>query len=165
MRPITDHILTTSSSSINDFTIVNNAKFSTLFDLAFSSRSNDELIKHFPILTWCRDDQLRLIDMDLTFRKTWNDYTRIKQRNLSDLSNSTLMSKSPLLSSSLNVSQSRQHSRRNSTNKVIMDIVDDETPDFGDSDLDDNTFSDMISSRINHLELPENGIEHDVSIV
>ncbi|CAF0912797.1 unnamed protein product [Rotaria sp. Silwood1] len=161
LRPLTDHILSRSSSSIHDFTFVTDSKFLTLFNQIFSSRSNDDLIKHFPILAWCRDEQLRLIDLDSTFRKTWHDYTRTKQRNQSDLLNSTILSKS--LSSS-NLSRQKQQLNRNNTNKVTMDIIEDETLEADESDLDDNTFSDLLSPRINTIELLENGDEHDISI-
>ncbi|CAF3733244.1 unnamed protein product [Rotaria sordida] len=162
IRPLTDHILSTSPSSINDFTFVTNSKFLTLFNQMYSSRSNNQLTKHFPILTWCRDEQLRLIDMDSTFRKTYHDYRRTKQKNQSDLLNSTVISKS---SSSSNLSRQKQQLNRNNTNKITMDIIEDETPEGADSDLDDNAFSDLLSTRINNtIELLENGNEHDISI-
>ncbi|CAF3117147.1 unnamed protein product [Rotaria sp. Silwood2] len=161
LRPLTDHILSTSSSSINDFTFVTNSKFLTLFNQMFSSRSNDELVKHFPILAWCRDEQLRLIDMDSTFRKTWHDY-RTKQKNQSDLLNTTILSKSS--SSSSNLFRQKQQLNRNNTNKATMDIIEDEIMEVADNDLDDNAFSDFLSLRINTIELLENEDEHNISI-
>jgi hypothetical protein len=159
LRPLTDRILSTSSSAINDFTFVTNSRFLNLFNQVFSSRSNDDLTKHFPILAWCRDEQLRLIDMDSTFRQTWHDYTRTKTRNLSDSANTIVVSKS---SSTSNLS--RQKLNRSNTNKITMDIIEDETTDPGESDLEENHFPEILSPRINSIESSETGDENDLSI-
>jgi hypothetical protein len=160
LRPLTDRILSSSSSAINDFTFVTNPRFYHLFNQMFSSRSNSESTKHFPILAWCRDEQLRLIDMDKTFRQTWHDYTRTKIRNLSDTSNTTMISKS---SSSLNSSRQQQLNRNNS-NKLTMDVIEDEATDPGESDLDDNHLSELSSPKMHSIASSENGDENDLSI-
>jgi len=96
--------------------------------------------------------------MDSTFRQTWHDYSRKKLRNLSDSSNSTIISKS----SSLNLS--RQQLNRNNTNKITMDIIEDETTDPGESDLDENHFPELSSPRLNSIASSETGDENDMSI-
>jgi hypothetical protein len=151
LRPLTDRILSTSPSFIKDFTFVNNSRFFHLFNQILSSRSNDDKKKHFPILAWCRDEQLRLIDMDLTFRQTWQNYKRIDKRNQSD---SLILSKS---------SRQQQYNRTN-TNKLTMDVIEDETNDVGESDLDDSTFSEVSSPQIPGVESSETGDENDISI-
>jgi hypothetical protein len=95
--------------------------------------------------------------MDSTFRQTWHDYSRTKLRNLSDLSNSTILSRS---SSNL----SRQQSNRSIKNKITMDVIEDETTDPGESDLDENHFPELSSPRINSIASSENGDENDASI-
>ncbi|CAM2705150.1 unnamed protein product [Rotaria socialis] len=171
LRPLTDHIFSTSSSSIIDFTVVTSSQFSTLFNQIFSSRPNDELIKHFPILAWCRDDQLRLIDMDPTFRKVWHDHKRTIQREQADLLNINMMSKSlpPSSSSSSYLSRQKQQLNRTTTSKMRMDSIEDEITDVGDSDLDDNAVSDTCSPRFSAIDLldndDDNDDEHDLSFV
>ena len=122
-----------------------------LFNQLFPSRSNDDLAKHFPILTWCRDEQLRLIDMDPTFRQTWHDYKRAKLRNPTDSSKSSSLSRLP---------PPPQFNR----NKITMDVIEDETIDAGESDLDDSTFPDISLTRIDNIESPETGDENDICI-
>lgn len=149
--------------------MVTSSQFSTLFNQIFSSRSNDELTKHFPILAWCRDDQLRLIDMDPTFRKVWYDNKRIIQREQADLSNINMMSKSLPPSSSSHLSRQKQQLNRTTTSKMRMDSIEDETTDIGDSDLDDNAFSDTLSPRFSAIDLLDNDDndddEHDLSFM
>ena len=161
LRPLTDRILVTSPSPIKDFTFVTSSKFLDLYNQIFSSRSNDDQTKHFPILTWCRDDQLRLIDMDSTFRQTWRDYKRAKLRYSTDSSNLTIISKS---SSSSRLPPPQQQFNRNSTNKMTMDVIEDETTDAGESDLDDNAFPDISLPRIDSIESPETGDDNDMSV-
>ena len=166
LRPLTDHILSTSSSPIHDFTFVTNSRFFTLFNQTFSSRSNNDLTKHFPILTWCRDGQLRLIDMDSIFRKIWHHYSRTKIKNIfNPSSNSPVMSKSSSSSSSSNLfrQQSRQSNQTN-TNKMIMDVIEDDTTGIGERDLDDDILSEMSAPRIKAKELLENGNELEVLV-
>ncbi len=158
LRPLTDRILSSSPSAIHDFTFVTNPRFYSLFNQVFSSRSNDELTKHFPILIWCRDEKLRLIDMDRTFRQTWHDYTRTKQRNLSDTSNTIIISKSSSSNSS------RQQLNRTNSTKLTMDVIEDETTDPGESDLDETHYSEISSPKINSIASSENGDENDLSI-
>ena len=96
--------------------------------------------------------------MDSTFRQTCYDYMRTKIRNLSDSSNSITISKS-----SSNLSRQQQLNRSSNTNKITMDIIEDETTDAGESDLDDSNFPD-ISPRINSIASSETGDENDISI-
>jgi hypothetical protein len=135
----------------------------SLFNQINPSRSNNEPTNHFPVLAWCRDEQLRLIDMDATFRQTWHDYTRteITRTKIRNLFESTIISKS---SSSLNSRQQQQQGNRSDTNKITMDIIEDELTDVGESDLDDSAFPETSSPRINSIESSENGDEHDISI-
>lgn len=100
--------------------------------------------------------------MDTTFRQTWYEYSREKRRSLSDSSNTTNISKSSSSSSSLNFS--RQQSNRNNTNKITMDIIEDETTDPGESDIDDNHHPELASPRINSIASSETGDETDISI-
>jgi hypothetical protein len=88
--------------------------------------------------------------MDSPFRQTYHDYMRTKIRNLSDSSKSSNLS--------------RQQSNRNNTNKITMDVIEDETTDAGDSDLDDNNFPEISSPRINSIASSETGDENDISI-
>lgn len=161
LRPLTDQILSSSLSPIVDFTFVTSAKFLTLFNQVFSARSNDELMKHFPILAWGRDEQLRLIDMDSAFRKVWYDSMRLKQKDQPDLLNSAVISKS--LPSSAGLFRQKQQSNENNTNRMRIESIEDESNDIEDSDSDDNPFSDINSSRTNSVELIENGNDHDLS--
>jgi len=96
--------------------------------------------------------------MDSTFRQTWHDYSRIKIRNLSDSSKSSSSSSSSLLN------LSRQQINRRNTNKMTMDVIEDETTDPGESDLDENHFPELSSSRINSITSSETGDENDLSI-
>ncbi len=158
LRPLTDHISASSPSAITDFTFVTNPRFYNLFSQGLPTRLNDESTKHFPILAWCRDEQLRLIDMDRTFRQTWHDYTRAKQRTLSDTSNTTMLSKSTSLISS------RQQLNRTNSNKLTMDVIEDETTDPGESDLDETHYSELSSPKIDSIASSETGDEKDLSI-
>ncbi len=88
--------------------------------------------------------------MDSTFRQTWHDYSRTKIRNLSDSSKSSNLS--------------RQQLNRNNTNKITMDIIEDETTDPNESDLDENHFPELSSPRINSIASSETGDENDMSI-
>ncbi|UJR30523.1 hypothetical protein I4U23_018052 [Adineta vaga] len=153
IRPLTDQISTTCPSNINDFRLVTHSKFFDLFNLSFSSRSNDDLTNHFPILTWCRDDQLRLIDMDSTFRQTWQSYTRTNKKKLSD-STITPTSKHSL----------RQQYHRNNSTKIIMDSIEDEITDSCEFDQDEINCSEISSSYMNGDESSETGDENDLSI-
>ncbi|CAF1084177.1 unnamed protein product [Adineta steineri] len=150
LRPLTDRILSTSPSIINDFTFVTNSKLFNLFNQLIVSRTNDDVTKHFPILAWCRDEQLRLIDMDLTFRQTWHDYTRTNKRNQSDIPKSIS-----------DVSRQQEQIHRH---KSTMDIIEDETTDIDESDLDDNTFPEILSPQVNSIASSETGDENDISI-
>ena len=162
IRPLTDRIVSTSSFAINDFTFVSNSRFYNLFDQILSSRSNNELLKHFPVLTCSRDaQQIRLIDMDSTFRQTWHEYTRTKIRKLSDSSTATLLSKSS--SSSLG-NLSRQPFNRRNSNKLTMDIIEDEITDPSESDLDESHFPELPSPRIHSIASPETADEIELSI-
>lgn len=161
LRPLTDRIVSTSPSAINDFAFVTNPRFYNLFNQILSSRSNNELFKHFPILTCSRDQQIRLIDMDCTFRQTWHDYARAKMRKSSDLSTETIISKS---SSSFWGNLSRQPLYRRNSNKLPMDVIEDEITDPGESDLDENRFPELPSPRVNSIASPETADDVDSSI-
>jgi hypothetical protein len=45
-----------------------------------------------------------------------------------------------------------------------MDVIEDETNDAGESDLDDSTFSEVSSPQIPGVESSETGDENDISI-
>lgn len=158
IRPLTDRIVATSPSPINDFTFVTHARFSSLYNQILSSRSNNELLKHFPILTYNRDQQICLIDMDSTFRQTWHEYSRLKTRKSTDSSTAAMISKSSLGNLSL-----QPYHRRNS-NKLPMDIIEDEITDPAENDLDENHFPELPSPKVNSITSPDTPDDIDSSI-
>ncbi|CAF0892865.1 unnamed protein product [Adineta ricciae] len=150
VRPLTDQIVSTCPLNITDFRFVTHSRFFNLYNLSFPSRSTDDLTKHFPILTWCRDDRLRLVDMDATFRQTWQNYIRLSKKALSD-------------STSMNSSRQQYH-RTNST-KLIMSAIEDEITDLDESDRDESTYPELLSPLppVNGNESSETGDESDIS--
>ncbi len=47
---------------------------------------------------------------------------------------------------------------------MTMDVIEDETTDPGESDLDENHLPELSSSRINSITSSETGDENDLSI-
>jgi hypothetical protein len=45
-----------------------------------------------------------------------------------------------------------------------MDVIEDETTDPGESDLDETHYSELTSPKINSIASSENGDENDLSI-
>ena len=147
LRPLSDRILAETPSPILDFALVSHSRFLNLFQQACSSRSNDSSLTRLPVLAWCQDEQLRLIEMDYSFRQVYHDYTRPKRTSLSKPS----------------IIHSR--SLRSSISKTTMDIIQDETSNSDQSDFEEDALHDLSSSsRINSLELPETPEENDSSI-
>jgi hypothetical protein len=158
LRPLTDRILSTTSSAIVDFCFVTNPHFLNLFNNGSSSRLNDGLPNRFLLLTLCRDGHLSLVDMDSTFREAWiNHPARTKMTNLSDSSSTT-----GILRTSSNQSRQQQMSRSGSM-MMTMDVIKDEATDGADTDNDDddNAFQGMSVSPPNTMESSETGDEND----
>ena len=152
--------MSTCPSSISDWTYMTSPKFVGLFNQILPTRSNDDLTKHFPILTWCRDNQLRLVDMDTSFRQTWHDYQRTKSRNsLSEQSTSTILSRSSSLSNKFSRRQ------RQNSNRFVLDIIEDELADSTGSDLEDSQLVEISSPQfIPSLTSSDTGDENDLSM-
>jgi hypothetical protein len=158
LRPLTDRIVSTTSSSIIDFCFVTNPRFLSVFNHFSTSRLNDESTNGFLLLTWCRDGRLSLVDMDSIFRQAWTTHnTRSMMANLSDSSSSIGFSRT-----SLNLSRQQQISRRSSS-IMTMDVIKDEATDCGETDEDDNAFQAMSESPPRTMETSATSEENDNS--
>ena len=149
IEPLIDSILTLSPSTVDDFQLVSTEKFTDLFHQMYSSQSNETASLHLPVLAWCHDEQLRLIEMDYAFRRTFQELNRVQRRQSMKLSNRLL-------------SPSRTH--RINGNNTMMDAIDDETtPNYDQNGFEDNTFQELSLSKIVSIALSENGDDHDIS--
>ena len=158
LRPLTDHIVSTTPSPIVDFCFVTNNRFLNLFNNFSSSRLNEGLQNRFLLLTLCRDGHLRLVDMDSAFRDAWiNQSTRSKVSNLSDSSSASI------LRTSSSASRQQQMSRSSSL-MMPMDSIKDEATDDAETDDDDNAFQGMSASPPNTMESSETSDENDYPI-
>ncbi|CAF0841071.1 unnamed protein product [Adineta ricciae] len=161
LRPLTDHILTATSSAIVDFCPVSNPRFLNLFTNSPTSRMNDESANRFVLLTWCRDGHLSVIDMDSTFRQAWlGQQVRTKPTSLSDSSSSVGMPRTPS-----NSSRQPAMSRHSST-LMPMDSIKDEVTDNGEMDEedDDNAFQGTSISPPNTMESSNASDDNDYQI-
>lgn len=162
LRPLTDRIVSSTSSSIVDFNFVKTSRFINLFNHFSSSRYNEESTNRFLILTWCRDGRLHLVDMDSTFRQAWlNHQSRSMITNLSDSSSSIGLSRT-----TSNLSRQQQISRRSST-IMTMDVIKDEATDGGetedDDDDDDNAFQATADSPLPNMDSSESSDDNESS--
>ncbi|CAF0842900.1 unnamed protein product [Rotaria sp. Silwood1] len=161
LQPLTNRILSTTPSPIVDFCSITNPRFFSLFNNSSSSHINDDSTNRFLLLTWCRDGNLYLVDMDSTFRQAWlNQSTRNKMMNSSDLSSSISISRA-------STHPSRpQTIARSSWAVTTMDAIKSETTDSGETtDDDDNAFQEMPSSPPNTLESSEASDENDYPMI
>ncbi|CAF3364479.1 unnamed protein product [Rotaria socialis] len=155
LQPLTNRILSPTLAPIVDFCFVKNTHFFNLFNNSSSSHMNDELTNRFLLLTWCRDGNLCLVEMDSTFRQTcMNQQTRTKLVNTAD-------SGTTIDNSRTSIHPSRHHgTARNSLSTVTMDSIQSETSDTGDDDSD-NPFQAMPASPPNTVESSEASDEND----
>ena len=151
LRPLSDQILTTAPSAIVDFTLLRTSKFTSLFEQISAARSNNSPFEHLPILAWCHDEKLRLIEMDFSFRQSYQELTRMKQRAQIQ---AQAIANFPRLSQAI---------RRTSLSKTMMDVIEDETSRSEESDCDDISLHDLSSSKAPSFESSETGDENDNS--
>jgi hypothetical protein len=117
-----------------------------MFQPIASTRSTDLPSTRLPILAWCQDQRLRLIEMDGQYRQAHQEYTRLQRRNL----------RKP----SVSFSRASINSRSTSS-KLAMDIIEDETIHSDDSDFDERSLTDLSSSRTTFFESLDNSDEID----
>ncbi|CAF2180370.1 unnamed protein product [Rotaria magnacalcarata] len=155
LQPLTNRILSPTLAPIVDFCFVKNTRFFNLFNNPSSSHMNDELTNRFLLLTWCRDGNLCLVEMDSTFRQTcMNQQTRTKLVNTFDLGTTIDHSRT-------SIHPSRHHgTARHSWSTVTVDSIQSETSDTGDDDSD-NPFQAMPASPPNTVESSEVSDEND----
>jgi hypothetical protein len=152
VRPLTDRILTTTSSSIVDFCFISKGPLLNSYYNLLPVHTQDDAFNSFLLLAYCRDGQLYLIHMDSTFKQAWYEQlSRAKSLNPSDGQNGN----HAMRSTSSNVQ--RQHWNRTSSTALAMD-------DIGEMD-DDHCFEGMPSSPSNTMELVDVDDESGTSMM
>lgn len=125
IRPMSDCILTSTSSPIVDFSFVSTPKFTNLFHQISSLQTSEATASCVPVLTWCYDEQLRLIEMDYDFRRAYQEYNRLKRR------------------------QRTRSANRTSLTRSTMEIIEDEANYSDEADHDADSFIELSPSKMN----------------
>jgi hypothetical protein len=149
LRPLSDRILATTPSPIVDYILLNNERSLSLLNQMSSSRSNSSSLTRLPILVWCRDEQLRLLEMTCNFPETDYECVRQQQRH---------SSKSTIDDCRLAAIVSRTCS-----SSTFMHFMDNETSQSDESDFNDIACQDLSIETLSSISSVETSDENDTT--